>query len=110
MENKTCGECKYYNDAMFHCEKFDCMAEDGWSCPDCEEKEKPKPTNGDRIRQMSNKELATHKITPNCFTCTFGERFKDGAWCKAPAGKTDCCKEGYLEWLNAPAESEGEDE
>lgn len=36
--------CKHFDDIMLHCEKFDCLAEDGWSCPACEEKEKPKPT------------------------------------------------------------------
>lgn len=97
MKNKTCGECKHYNAAMFHCEKFDCMAEDGWSCPDCEEKEKPKPTNGDKIRQMSNEELAS----------------KFGYPCP-PLPKKHCkgidnieCTECWLNWLNAPAESEG---
>jgi hypothetical protein len=57
MKNKTCGECNNYNAEKFHCEKFECVTIGRGSCPDYEEKPK-KPTNGDRIRQMSDEKLA----------------------------------------------------
>jgi hypothetical protein len=98
--DKTCGECKYYNDAMFHCEKFDCMSEDGWSCPDCEEKEKPKPTNGDVIRRGGDKALLAYRSNAACYCCSF----RDTESCKSDFSN---CKDGQIAWLNSPAESEG---
>ena len=96
---KTCGECKYYDPKYKFCSddlyplEFDDNA--------CEAFEpKPKNTNGDKIRQMSNEELAG----------------KFGYPCP-PLPKKHCkgidnieCTECWLNWLNAPAESEGEDE
>jgi hypothetical protein len=107
MSEKTCGECKYYNDAMFHCEKFDCMTEDGWSCPGCEEKEKPKPTNGDVIRQGGNDALAHFKSEHRCDICAYAAPLDHAPACQRPDGKV--CYDGMLAWLNAPAK-EGEDE
>lgn len=94
---KTCGECKHYNAAMCHCEKHYVMAEAHNTCEDCTAKT---ITNGDKIRQMSNEELAS----------------KFGYPCP-PLPKKHCkgidnieCTDCWLNWLNAPAESEVKDE
>ena len=54
----------------------------------------PAMTNGDRIRQMSNEELA------KMIECPLGA-------CTHPADDV-WCPECILNWLNAPAESEGD--
>jgi hypothetical protein len=54
------------------------------------------PTNGDKIRQMSNEKLA-ELFDNSCKVCA-----KDIVECD-----TDCIA-GILAWLNAPAESEVE--
>lgn len=60
-----------------------------------EEKRKPKPlTNGDRIRAMSNEELAGLNICPNDLDYNFVCNFRK------PCGKC------LLDWLNSPADSE----
>lgn len=56
LNNITCGECKHYLAKMFHCQKYDVMAESHQTCEDFEPKKKQ--TNGDRIRAMSDEELA----------------------------------------------------
>jgi hypothetical protein len=93
MKNKTCGECKHYLAEFYHCQKNDVMAEAFNTCEDFE----PKViTNGDKIRQMSNEELA-ELFDNSCKVCSMGI--------------TECdveCVKGILAWLNAPAESEGE--
>lgn len=56
MNNKTCGECKHFS----YSDEGRCM-DDEWTFRDSDACEKFKPkvvTNGDRIRQMSNDELA----------------------------------------------------
>lgn len=95
---KTCGECKYYLAEFYHCQKNDVMAEAHNTCEDFELK--PQPTNGDHIRQMSNADLAR----------------KFGYPCP-PIPEKHCrginneeCTECWLNWLNAPAESEVKDE
>jgi hypothetical protein len=53
--NKTCGECKHYIAEMYHCSKYDVMAEAQNTCEDFE----PKViTNGDKIIQKGNNGLA----------------------------------------------------
>jgi ribosomal protein L29 len=57
MKNKTCGECKYHIGTRCHLPKetFIVMPE----IEACRHfTQKPKPTNGDKIRQMSDAELA----------------------------------------------------
>ena len=97
MANKTCGDCKFYCDDAAFCSHYGV----GWKkksdmvCKDFEPI--PKPTNGDKIKVMGNEELIT------CLGCT--------ACIYAEYDCTSCdCAEGRLEWLNAPAESEGGDE
>lgn len=87
--NKTCGECKYYEHPAGQCsvviEYNNCHTTD----EACEYFEHKVFTNGDVIREMSNEELL----------CSFEE-----SWGKFFG------REDFLAWLNAPAESEGEDE
>lgn len=107
MSNKTCGECRYYEHPAGQCAKVieynNCHITD----KACEYFER-KPTNGDRVRQMSNRDLAELLDEVNCFYCPY-ENKKNGM-CNRPDEKT--CIDGIEEWLNAPAkeESEGEDE
>lgn len=98
--NKTCGECKYLSgDRYCNFLDFEPKPEMG-GCANHE----PKPTNGDKIRQMSNKELAKFiSVYTICSVC--------------PARTDEClhnaskvCKKKWLSWLNAPAESDGKDE
>lgn len=56
LNNRTCNCCKYYLAEMFHCKKNDVMAEAHQTCEDFEPKKKQ--TNGDKIRAMSDEELA----------------------------------------------------
>ena len=107
MTNKTCGECKHLNRELAFCRA--CGARwlndnDGASCKYFE-KLTP-PTNGDRIRQGGDKSLITFATEWSCFHCAYRNRIKSE--CEKPEGKD--CFDGMLEWLNAPAESEGKDE
>lgn len=104
MEDKTCGECKHYILEMTHCKKHDCFALDDDRCEDFE----PKVTlNGDRIRQMSNDELATWGMY-DLGTCPTFEKRQTCPKCgECSASEIEEC---WLAWLNAPAESEGKDE
>ena len=101
MSNKMCNECKRCDGDL--CTYFDNYS-DRESTIACILFEPKKPTNGDVIRQMSNAELAkflsTQVICPNCPART--------EECIGNASKV--CKKNWLAWLNAPAESEGEDE
>lgn len=102
MQNKTCGECRFYNSDYNLCLH--------WRHEDINEHSpicnyfKPL-TNGDVIRQMSNDELMKFKERAWCFYCAYhvdgGGRFMEN--CNKPAAKT--CADGNKEWLNAPAES-----
>ena len=103
MENKTCGECRFFvtNPGHGGCCTFICdaMCDDDRACDSF-----ANPTNGDRIRHMSNEELAefisVHTICSNCPARTDE--------CLHNASKV--CKKKWLKWLNAPAESERENE
>lgn len=100
MKNKTCGDCRYL-DKNRYCNFLD--FEPNPQMKGCANFE-PKPTNGDRIRQMRNEKLgeflrksACDKCIHDCDNCNYK------------------CADGVLAWLNAPdtigmKESEGEDE
>lgn len=58
-------------------------------------------TNGDRIREMTDEELAEKvSVMTFCVACPV-------TGCDANIG-LDQCKDTWLAWLRAPAESEGE--
>ena len=105
MSNKTCGDCRHFDGRYNLCAVTSdfCTVEPDYSaCDDFEQK--PKPTNGDRVRKMSNRELAELLDEVNCFYCPY-ENKKNGM-CNRPEGKT--CIDGIEEWLNAPAKAESE--
>lgn len=69
MENKTCGNCKRYQPLGKSCDillSIRDIEKDNRGCQFF--KALPKMTNGDRIRQMSNRELA-ELITPKVIFC-----------------------------------------
>lgn len=87
VRNKTCGECRYH-DKDDHCSFF------GFTRPAslgvCRNFQQL-PSNGDKIRQMSNEGIAA-------FVCgVLNDRREETFRC-------------VLDLLNAPAESEGKDE
>ena len=59
--SKTCGECKHHIKKC-HCEKFSCYAGESDFCDEFEPAKKP--TNGDKIRAMSNADLAEMLVYP----------------------------------------------
>ena len=95
MESKTCGGCKYRysyrhdEDCNGRCKLY-IMYRIPSNKPACSKFEPiPPPTNGDKIRAMRNKELAT---------CIEELAFRFSS------------RREFVAWLNTPAESEGEDE
>jgi hypothetical protein len=101
MSNKTCGECKHCENkqVIATCKHVGITTGDvpGSNCKWFVPKVIP---NGDKIRQMSNEELAK----------------KFGYPCPPMPNKhckgidNEECTECWLKWLNAPAESEVTDE
>ena len=107
-EDKTCGEYRYYKKGKCYFNNILVFAESIHPCWYF----KAKPTNGDRIRQMSNEELA-ELIVPKvmfCDGCPVKCQEKDIPQLKEnPFGADvveDVCKKRVEAWLNAPAESE----
>lgn len=108
MKNKTCKDCKYFevDTVSAVCEKKRWICDD--DAPACNRFEK-KITNGDKIRQMSNEELAEiFALSFMCDTCPLKdvECIGDGETERTYAH----CYEKQLAYLNAPAEREVEDE
>ena len=101
---KTCGECKYHIYEC-HCGKFECYAGKSDFCDEFEPKEKKVITNGDKIRQGGNDALidfADGCRRMMCHYCVYSKY-------KTCVDKAGNCWEGVRAWLNAPAESEGEE-
>ena len=93
--NKTCGECKHLNRELAFCRACGVSWLKKSDGANCKYFDKPTPpTNGDKIRQMSNEELN------NLIDCPFED-------CRYKFYDMEC-RECKLEWLNAPAESEVE--
>ena len=65
-----------------------------------------KMTNGDVIRQGGDEALMLFKKKHKCDCCVY---IHNGN-CTEPVDRKDRCADGLKQWLNAPAESEGEDE
>lgn len=117
MGDKTCGECRFYkpyNDAICPYTHRKVMPPMTRACSRFEQ-----PTNGDKIRQGSNRALAEIfddiDIGNRCKYCI--HRTAYGACELNPTpyssvGYVDAedCINGFESWLNAPAESEVEDE
>jgi hypothetical protein len=92
MKNKTCGECRYYFEQANFCRlnAWECVEEDEKCCEDF----KP-PTNGDRIRQMSDGTLAfvmTRLILDGC-PISGAKTIEDMKACKISTDCTDCLKQ-----------------
>ena len=95
MKTKTCGECKCY-DMYGGCNKIPNTLWIHSTNIACIKFEAKNPTNGDRIRQTSNDELA-RKFGYPCPPMP-------NKHCKGIDNEE--CTECWLAWLNAPAESE----
>ena len=92
MNNKTCGECKHYI-AMSRCTLYRQFVHDDDCCGDYAPKPQP-ITNGDRIRQMSNEELAQFMSENRCKHCFYYIDTKEGLARKCGyltrSGTVDC--------------------
>lgn len=114
MSNKTCGECCGFSKSENRCLLLGGRGKayaDNEACRRFSEK-KPIPplTNGDKIRQMSNEELKEHRKQPLCFNCILRDKATAGTYsCRCDAPSKQDCFEGYLAWLNAPADCVGKD-
>ena len=105
MESKTCGECRYYAKETEHCKLLGIGWKFATDTPCSGFTPRKTITNGDKIRQMSNEELAELLADNSCGNCGFFSISQNGIErCIMPAN--DSCKYGKLAWLNAPAESE----
>ena len=105
MTNKTCGECKKCTNKKIiaTCKHIGIVTGD---IPACSKFEPRVVTNGDVIRQGGNKRLITFSTEWSCFHCAYHNGIERK--CERPEGKD--CFDGIEAWLNAPAESEGEDD
>lgn len=98
MENKTCVECRYLGSAKETglCEKRKiCLYPEELPACNCFE-QKPKMTNGDKIRQMGDKELA-HIFAYPC------PPDKEARCC---GGDNEQCEACWLEWLESEMKGE----
>lgn len=111
---KTCGECKHLNKELAFCRA--CGAKwiketDGASCKYFEKK--TPPTNGDKIIAGGMRAIAELGCGNKCARCIYSTYeedvgFGEAGWtCNCPKDKS--CADGIEAWLNAPAESEGEE-
>lgn len=65
MENKTCGECRFFESKEFICcSSGDEVAAHFNACYNFEPMPEQRPTTGDKIRQMSNTDLAEMLVYP----------------------------------------------
>lgn len=106
MKNKTCGECKHY-DFVGQCNyvyEFNNIHVTDKACSFFEQKNTI--TNGDKIRQGGDDELIDFADGIRRRMCHYCVYSKD----KSCVDKTGNCWEGVRAWLNAPAESEVDDE
>lgn len=103
MSNKTCGECHHFDGRYNLCAVTSdfCTVEPDYSaCDDFEQK--PKPTNGDRIRQKSNEEFARDYVH-------YHSKFKVYVARLCPLNKQlwttrEEAEKANLDWLDAPAD------
>lgn len=101
-ERRTCSVCKHHK-FRCHCEKFNVYADGNGFCDGFERKETKSITNGDMIRQGSDKELVLYKHTWSCEVCIYHDKKDLKKHCKRPHEKV--CLDGMIAWLNAPADA-----
>ena len=106
MNNKTCGECKHCDSDDFGIECCDkhgiCnISKTQKACSAFEQYRHETLTNGDKIRQLSNKQLA--ELIENLGDECGGHMCR---YCDSDNCGGQSCADGILAWLNAPAESE----
>ena len=97
-ESKTCGECRHFAPETDMCCLYDDHFVEAYDVTEaCDDFEQKKPTNGDCIRSLSNEELAMRfafpcppKLDKHCNT------------------SNEECHDCWLNWLNAPAKEETE--
>lgn len=101
MKNKTCGECRFYNEDFNFCLhwRYVDITESSGICNYF-----APLTNGDVIRQGGDRALAHFKSEHKCDVCAYAAPIDTVPACQRPDGKV--CYDGILDWLNAPAESE----
>ena len=98
MSNKTCRECKHFQNGNVrkgYCKRFERIKEYNAEPCDCFKK----PTNGDKIRQMDNFELAEHFAINSM--CDFCPAVSENCGRGGNMGK---CQEAWLAYFNAPAD------
>lgn len=95
MKTKTCGECK-------HCSSCCSWVKPDINANSCEDFEPKTLTNGDKIRQMSDEELAELLTNPPCFICSKGDA---GGECTDTWANKNC-KEAILAKLKTEAKNE----
>lgn len=107
MTNKTCGECKHYKERFKFCR--DVLYPLQRNSKACVNFEKEIITNGDKIIAGGMRAIAEFQQHISCTNCVyFSVQMPGLEFCHKPDDKT--CTDGIEAWLNAPAESEGEDE
>ena len=78
-----------------------------FECPVCGHKTNMPKTNADRIRAMSDEDLANFLHNVVCkFMCEYCKEYER---IKAAKGHANCnseCDKAYLKWLKQPAEEE----
>lgn len=99
--SKTCGECKWFvkNDTDNGCQAIG-VESNFTACQNFD----PiyKPTNGDKIRSMTDEQLAELLTNPPCFICSKGDA---GGECTDTWANKNC-KEAILAKLKTEAKDE----
>ena len=102
MSNKTCGECKH-----FSCSDEGRCMDNEWTFCDSDACDKFQPkviTNGDVIRQGENRDFAEYFVYEN------GAMWSSTLIVDKTFDTYDEAVDASMDYLNAPAESEREDE
>jgi hypothetical protein len=108
--SKTCGDCRYFKNGKCYFNNTQVCAESVHPCWYF----KPKQSNGDKIIAGGMRAIAELGLVNKCARCIYSTYeedvgFGEAGWtCNCPKDKA--CVDGIEAWLNAPAESEGEDE
>lgn len=100
MENKTCGECRFYAKETEHCKLKGICWKFATDTPCSGFAPRKTITNGDVIRQFSNKQLA--ELIENCGDECGGHMCK---YCDSDNCSGQSCADGIEAWLNTPAEN-----